>query len=100
MDAGVQTEPTPVIPAKHVLGLVGLQEPVAAKVSQDPGADGVLEALQELVGEAGGFVEAGAGVGNGRLGSALLFKPLEEAIDHAKMKVKCRLAKSRNDAGN
>ena len=31
-DAGVQAKAAPVIPAEHVLGLVGLQEAVAAKV--------------------------------------------------------------------
>ena len=44
-DAGVEAEPTAVIPGEHVLGVVGFQEPVAAKMSQDPGSDGVLEAF-------------------------------------------------------
>jgi hypothetical protein len=60
-DASVQTEPSAVIPGEHIFGLVGLQEPVAAKVFQDPGTDRVLEALQEFAGEVGGFVEAEAG---------------------------------------
>jgi hypothetical protein len=51
-DAGVQTEPTPVIPAKHVLGLVGVEESVACKMAEHSASDGVLEAFQELVGEA------------------------------------------------
>ena len=29
-DAGIETEPTSVIPGEHIFGLVGLQEPVAA----------------------------------------------------------------------
>ena len=60
-DAGVQAEPTPVIPGEHVLGVVGLQEAVAAKVPEDPFSDRVLEVLQELVGEGSGFVEAEVG---------------------------------------
>jgi hypothetical protein len=42
-DTPIQTEPAAVLPGEHVLGLVGLQEAVAAKVPEDPGADGVLE---------------------------------------------------------
>ncbi len=38
-------------------GLVGFQEAVATKMSQDPGTDGMLEALQGLVGVSCGFVE-------------------------------------------
>jgi len=64
-DAGVQTEPATVIPGEHVLGLVGFQEPVAAKVSQDPGADRVLEALQELMRMGCGLMEAEEGLGIG-----------------------------------
>jgi hypothetical protein len=60
-DAGVEAEPATVIPAEHVLGLVGLQEAVATKVAEHPTSHGVLKALQELVGEGGGFVEAEAG---------------------------------------
>ena len=60
-DAGVEAESTTVIPAEHVLGLVGLQEAEAAEVAEDPTSHGVLKALQELVGEGGGFVEAEAG---------------------------------------
>ena len=35
-DAAVEAEPAPVIPAEHVLGVVGLQEAVAAKVAEHP----------------------------------------------------------------
>ena len=44
-DAPIQTEPTAVVPVEHILGFVGFQEAVAARMSQDPGADRVLEAL-------------------------------------------------------
>jgi hypothetical protein len=50
-----------VIPAEHILGLVGFQEAVAGHVPEDPFSHEVLEALQEFVGEGGGFVEAEAG---------------------------------------
>ncbi len=56
-DAPIEAKPAGVIPGDHVGGLVGFQEAVAAKMSQDPGTDGMLEALQELAGESCGFVE-------------------------------------------
>ncbi len=84
-DAGIETEPTPVIPGEHIFGLVGLQEAVAPKMSQDPGTDRVLEALQEFAGKVGGFVEAEAGLWI----LALITRDLlEEAIDHTQMVVK------------
>lgn len=60
-DAGVEAEPTNVIPGEHILGFVGFQEGVAGEVAEHPFSDGVLEAFQELGGEGGGFVEAEAG---------------------------------------
>ena len=41
-DAGIEAEPAAVIPAEHVLSVVGLQEAVAPKMAQDPFSDGVL----------------------------------------------------------
>jgi hypothetical protein len=87
-DAGIETEPTPVIPGEHIFGLVGLQEPVAAKVSQDPGADRVLEVLQQRVGKVGGFVEAEAGFWIGRILVRVILDPLEEPINDAQMEMK------------
>ena len=67
-DTAIQTEPSAVVPGEHVLGVMGLQQAVAAKVTKDPLADGVLEAIQELGRETGGFVEAEAtGLGFGVL---------------------------------
>ena len=96
-DAGVEAKPTTVVPGKHVFGVVGLQEALAASraayssvarsapsrgsarpssdaklssknVTKDPLAHSVLETLQELGRETGGFVEVEAtGVGFGSL---------------------------------
>jgi hypothetical protein len=41
-DAGMEAEPAAVIPAEHVLGVVGVQEAVAPKMAQDPFSDRVL----------------------------------------------------------
>lgn len=41
-DAGIQAETTGEIPGEPVLGVEGLQEAVAAEMSQDPGTDRVL----------------------------------------------------------
>jgi hypothetical protein len=87
-DTPIQTEPAAVLPGEHVLGLVGLQEAVAAKVPEDPGADGVLEVLQELGGEAGGLVEAEAGFW---ILAPITRGLLEEAIDHTEMKMEVRI---------
>jgi hypothetical protein len=57
-DACVQAEPTAVIPGEHILGVMGFEETVATEMPQDPGTDGMLEALQELGGESCGLVEA------------------------------------------
>ena len=54
---------------------------------QDPGADRVLEALQELVGEGCGFVETEASVWIGRVLIRILLAPLEEPIGDAQMKM-------------
>jgi len=86
-DAGVEAEAAPVLPVEHIPGLVGFQEAVAPKMPQDPGANRVLEALQELAGEAGGLVEVETGLGVGGTGVRVLVQPLEEPIDHAHMKV-------------
>ena len=56
-DAGVEAKTTTVIPGEHILGFVGLEEAVAPKMAEDSFADRVLEALQELGREIGGFVE-------------------------------------------
>ena len=90
-DAPVQTEPTPVIPGQHILGIVGLEEAMALKMPEDPGADRVLEALDELGREGRGFVEAeGFGL-DSRILASITLDPLEESIDHAEMKVKMRI---------
>ena len=57
-DAAVEAKTASVLPAEHVLDVVGLQEVVAAKMPEDPGADRELETVQELAGEGCGFVEA------------------------------------------
>jgi hypothetical protein len=82
-DAGVEAKPAAVIPAEHIFGLVGVQEAVAAKMSEGPFSDRVLEALHELVGEAGGFVEAEAGFRIGWILNRVILDPLEEPIYHA-----------------
>jgi hypothetical protein len=87
-DAGVQAEPAAVIPGQHVLGLVGLQEAVAGHVAENPPSDRVLEALQELGGEGGGFVEAKVGVRAGGGGVCVLrggLNLLEEPVHDAKV---------------
>jgi hypothetical protein len=73
-----------VIPGEHVLGLVGFQEAVAANVAQHPFSHGVLEALEELRGESGDFVETEAGFW---ILARITRDLLEEAIDHAEMKM-------------
>jgi hypothetical protein len=67
---------------------VGLQEAVAAEVAEDPVSDRVLEALQELVGEGGGFVEAEAGFRMGRILSRVTLNLLEEPVHDAEVVVK------------
>jgi len=56
-DRGVEAKSTAVVPGEHVVCLVGLQKTLAAEVTKDPLSDRMLEALQELGGEIGGFVE-------------------------------------------
>jgi hypothetical protein len=46
-----------VIPGEHILGFVGLQDPLAPNVAKDPLSDRMLEALQEMGSKSGGFVE-------------------------------------------
>ena len=87
-DSCVETEPTAVIPGEHILGLVGFQESVAAEVAEHPASYGVLEALQELVGEGRGFVEAEVGGGSGWILIRVTLEPFEEPIDHAEVEVK------------
>lgn len=79
-DAGVEAKPAAVIPGQHVFGLVGLEESVAAVMPQDPGADRVLEALQELGGEGRGFVETEAGGGIGWVLMGVTLRPLEAPV--------------------
>ena len=84
-DAGVQAKPAAVIPGEHVLGVVELQEAVAAAMPRDPGADRMLEALQELGGEGRGFVEAEAGLRMRRILSRVTLNLLEEAVHDAEV---------------
>ena len=73
------------LPGEHVLGGMGFQQAVAAKVTKDPLADGVLEAIQELGRETGGFVEAEAtGLGFGVL---IHFGDLEQAVHHTEVEM-------------
>ena len=75
------------IPAEHVLGVVGFQEAVAAKMAEDPLSDRVLEALQELGGEGGGFVEAEAGFWIGGILTRITLNLLEEAVHDAQVEM-------------
>jgi hypothetical protein len=91
-DAGVEAEPTTVIPGEHVLGVVGLEEAVADHVAEDPFSHRVLEALQELVGESCGFVETEAGFWmGGRILSRVTLNLLEEPVHDAQVIVVVRI---------
>jgi hypothetical protein len=90
-DTGVEAESTTVIPCEHVLGVVGFQEAVTTGMSENPFADGKLEALQELVGESGGFVEAEAGLRMRRILSRVTLNLLEESVHDAEMIVEVRV---------
>jgi len=79
-DAGVETESTALIPAEHVLGVVGLHEAVAAGMPHPAGADGVLETVQKLVAEGGDFVEVEASLCLGRLLISVTLNPPEESV--------------------
>jgi len=57
VNTGVEAKTTTVVPAEHILGFVGLQQTLAPNVARDPLSDRMLEALQELGGEIGGFVD-------------------------------------------
>lgn len=59
-DTGIEAGPSAVVPGEHVLRFVGLEQTVAAEVTQHPGSDDGLEALQELGCEVGGSVETEA----------------------------------------
>ena len=61
------------------------------KVSQNPETDGVLETLQQFAGEGGGFEEAEAGFGIGRILSRLTLYLLEEPVHDDEMVVKMRV---------
>jgi hypothetical protein len=74
-----------VIPAEHVLGLVGLQEAAAGKVAEHPPPGRVLEAFQELVGEEGGFVEAEPGFREGR--GRILIDALEKSVHYPEVEM-------------
>jgi hypothetical protein len=71
---------------------VRLKEVVAAIVPQDPGAHGVLEALEELEDENGRFMEPEIRGERGGIGVTLTFDPLfdslEEAVDHAEVEMR------------
>jgi hypothetical protein len=90
-DAGVETEPAAMLPAQHILGVVGLQEAVAYHVAENPLSHRVLEALQELVGESGGFVEKDAGFRMRRILSRVTLNPLEEPVHDAQVVVVVRI---------
>jgi hypothetical protein len=90
-DAGVEAEPTTVIPIEHVLSVVGLKEAVTAKVAQDPFSDCVLEVLQELGGESGGFVEAEVGFWMGGTRIRVIVDPLKESVHYAQMEMVVRI---------
>ena len=60
-------------------------------MSQDPGTDGMLEALQKLLGKAGGLVEAKVGFRIGCILNRVILNFLEEPIDHAHVIVKVRV---------
>jgi hypothetical protein len=90
-DAPIQTESAAVIPGEHVVGLVGFEEAVALEMPEDPGADRVLKALQELVGEGDGLVETEASDGVVWILDLVTHERLEEPIDHAHVVVKVRV---------
>jgi hypothetical protein len=98
-DTRIQTEPAAAIPGEHVLGVVRLQEAVAAKVAQDPLPHGVLEALQELGCEAGGFVEAEAGFRIGWVLIGAIPDPLEEPVHNAEVVVEGKGLGQKNGEG-
>ena len=79
------------IPAEHVLGIVGLQEAMADHVADDPGTDCVLKALQEFLGEGGGLVEAEAGLRMRRILSRVTLNLLEEPVHYAEMEMVVRI---------
>jgi len=66
---------------------VGLQEAVATKVAEHPTSHGVLEALAELAGEGGGFVEAEVEFRMGRVLVRIHLDLLEEPVYHTEMKM-------------
>ena len=90
-DASIKTEPAAVIPAEHVLSVVGFQEAVAAKVAEDPASDRVLETLQKLMGEGGGFVEAEVGFWMGETRIRVSLDLLEEPVHYAQMEMVVRI---------
>jgi hypothetical protein len=90
-DAGVQAESTAMIPAEHILSVVEFQEAVAGKVAEDSLSDGVLEALQESVGEGGGFVEAEAGLWIGRILTGVILDSLEQTVHDAQVEMVVRV---------
>ena len=86
-DAGVEAEPSAVIPRVHVLGVVRVQEAVACEMTKHSPSDGVLEALQEFVGEGCGLVEAEVGFWIGQVLIRVFLDPLEEPVHDAQMKM-------------
>jgi hypothetical protein len=91
VNAGVEAKTTTVLPGEHILGFVGLQDPLAANVAEDPLSDRMLEALQELGRESGGFVEADAvgwfAVLVSGLQTRIGLDPLKESIDDGQVKL-------------
>jgi hypothetical protein len=90
-DAPIEAKPAAVIPAEHVLGVVGIQEGVATKVTEHSTSHGVLEVLQEHAGEGSSFVEAEAGLRMRRILSRVTLNLLEEPVHDAEMIVKVRV---------
>ncbi len=84
-DARVEAKPTTVIPAEHILGFVGFEEAMATKMAKDSFAYRMLEALQELGGEIGSFVEVEAW--SRGFVVPVSIDSLEESIDDGQVKV-------------
>jgi hypothetical protein len=91
-DAAVEAKTASVLPAQHVLGVVGLQEAVTDHVAEDALSHRVLEALQELVGEGGSFVEAEVGFWmGGRILNRVALHLLEEPVHDADVVMEVRI---------
>jgi hypothetical protein len=60
---------------------------MAAEGAEHPTSHGVLKALQELLGEGGGFVEAEAGFWIGQILIRVILDPLQEPVHDAQMRM-------------